>query len=284
MVNALQDLTLEIEKGEVFGFLGPNGAGKSTTIKLLMGLIRPNAGEISIFGKTIGTPEARRHVGYLPENPTFYDYLSAEEYLYFVGKTFGMVGSRLKEKIEQELRFLTLWEARKRPIRGYSKGMVQRLGIAQVLLHDPDIYILDEPMSGLDPAGRAMVKEIILDLKGRGKTIFFSTHITADIERVCDRVGIVAGGQLKAVGRVGTLLREGIEGYQVQVSGCRLEELQEYGEVRPFVDMVEVKVVPAKIGGLMSAIEASGGGVHLIEPIRRDLEKFFLDVVSGIQS
>ncbi len=215
-VQALKGLTLAIEHGEVFGFLGPNGAGKSTTIKTLMGLIRPTSGSASIMGKDVASREARRHVGYLPENPAFYDYLSAAEYLAFVGRAYGMDLPLLEEKSAEVLHLLDLWEARKRPMRGYSKGMVQRVGLAQALLHDPDVYILDEPMSGLDPLGRALVKDIILDLKQRGKCVFFSTHITSDVESVCDRVGVIVKGEMKCVRKVDEITLDGITGYDIR--------------------------------------------------------------------
>jgi len=194
-VDALKGLDLEIAPGEVFGFLGPNGAGKSTTIKLVMGLLRPTSGSTQIMGIDASQSDSRRLVGYLPENPAFYDYLSAEEYVAFVGSQFKMDSALLKRRSEDVLQRLDLWEARKRPMRGYSKGMVQRVGLAQALVHDPEVYILDEPMSGLDPIGRALVKDIILDLKKRGKCVFFSTHITDDVEKVCDRVGVIVKGK-----------------------------------------------------------------------------------------
>ncbi|MCM2359024.1 MAG: ABC transporter ATP-binding protein, partial [Geobacteraceae bacterium] len=214
-VEALKGLSLTIEAGEVFGFLGPNGAGKSTTIKTLMGLIYPTSGRAQIMGVDVTSHLARKHVGYLPENPAFYDYLNAEEYLSFTGAVFGMPEAAVIRESERVLRQLELWEARKRPIRSYSKGMVQRAGLAQVLLHDPEVYILDEPMSGLDPIGRALVKGIIAELKGRGKSVFFSTHIIADVETVCDRVGIINKGSLQSVEEVRSVLLEGITGYRV---------------------------------------------------------------------
>ena len=232
---ALDGLCLDVEPGEVFGFLGPNGAGKSTTIKCLMGLIQPSAGMASIFGQSVSSPLSRKRVGFLPENPAFYDYLSAEEYLGFVGKVFGMDGAALQHRIEDVLQLLDLGEARKRRIRSYSKGMVQRLGLAQVLVHDPDVFILDEPMSGLDPVGRALVKEIILDLKAKGKTVFFSTHITSDVEQVCDRVGIITKGVLRQVETVQHILSKGITGFRIRVQGddttkvVKREDLQEIG-------------------------------------------------------
>jgi ABC-2 type transport system ATP-binding protein len=260
-----------MEPGEVFGFLGPNGAGKSTTIKLLMGLIFPSRGMASLFGRNVSSPEARQRVGYLPENPAFYDYLTAEEYLAFVGKQFGMPQDRLETRIEEVLQLLELRDARKRTIRGYSKGMVQRLGLAQVLVHDPDLYILDEPMSGLDPLGRALVKEVILDLRRKGKTVFFSTHITSDVETVCDRVGIILKGELKTIERVETILSRGISGYRVRSRG---------GDGSVDEDLVSVELLSTTLDGL----KESGRELDLVEPVRKDLEEFFLEIVKGGQS
>jgi ABC-2 type transport system ATP-binding protein len=266
-VMALTNLSLDIEQGEIFGFLGPNGAGKSTTIKTLMGLIRPTYGGASIMGKDIASPEARRHVGYLPENPAFYEYLSAEEYLAFVGKTFSMDTELLKQKSADVLQQLDLWDARKRPIRGYSKGMVQRVGLAQTLLHDPDVYVLDEPMSGLDPIGRALVKEIMVDLKQRGKSVFFSTHITADVESVCDRVGVIVKGEMKCVRKVDEITVDGITGYQVRYRG--------EDDETPDTLHVSKDELPATLSNLQSA----GNRVLMVEPERKNLEEFFVDIV-----
>ncbi len=266
-VVALTDLSLDIEKGEIFGFLGPNGAGKSTTIKALTGLIRPTAGSATIMGKDIATREARRHIGYLPENPAFYDYLTAEEYLDFVGNTFEMDSPSRKEKCGDVLRLLELWDARKRPMRSYSKGMVQRVGLAQALIHDPDVFILDEPMSGLDPIGRALVKEIILDLKQRGKSVFFSTHITSDVESVCDRVGVIVKGEMKCVRKVDEITVGGITGYQVRY---RSDD-----DNAPDTLHVPKEDLPSTLSQLQSA----GNQVLMVEPVRKNLEEFFVDIV-----
>src|SRR3990170_8643493 len=208
-VRAVEDLSLDIQKGEVFGFLGPNGAGKSTTIKILINLIYPDKGECRINGKDVRERETRRHVGYLPENPFFYDYLTAEELLWFGGKASGMSSAAIKERTDQLLTKVNLQAARKRHLRTYSKGMVQRAGLALALIHDPEVAILDEPMSGLDPIGRKMVGDIILELKSQGKTVFFSSHILTDIERFCDRVGIIVGGRLRLVDKLNNLLASG---------------------------------------------------------------------------
>jgi ABC-2 type transport system ATP-binding protein len=208
-IAALQDLHLHVEKGEVFGFLGPNGAGKSTTIKILIELIYADKGRASINGMDVRNKETRRQVGYLPENPYFYDYLTAEELLWFGGRTAGLSVSIVKERSAALLHKVDLYGARKRPLRTYSKGMVQRAGLALALIHDPQVVILDEPMSGLDPIGRKMVGDLIVELQGQGKTIFFSSHILADIERFCNRFGIIVGGRLRRVERVDQLLAGG---------------------------------------------------------------------------
>lgn len=205
-VTALEDLTLEIPRGEVFGFLGPNGSGKSTAIKILMNLIYPDRGSAFIMDRNVGDKEVRRHVGYLPENPYFYDYLTAEELLRFGGQALGLSSRGIREKTDELLNKVNLHSARKRQLRTYSKGMVQRAGLALALIHDPEVAILDEPMSGLDPIGRKMVGDIILELKSQGKTVFFSSHILTDIERFCDRVGIIVSGRLRLVDRLDNLL------------------------------------------------------------------------------
>jgi len=268
VVEALKNLSFEIETGEVFGFLGPNGAGKSTTIKILMGLISSQSGEAKIMGHRITSSDARKYVGYLPENPSFYDYLTAEEYLAFVGENFKMTSSQVKESSDAVLELLELTDARKRSVRSYSKGMVQRLGIAQVLLHDPDVYILDEPMSGLDPLGRVLVKNIILDLKRRGKSVFFSTHITSDVETICDRVGIIAQGSLKSVEQVQSVLTKGVTGYRVRLS-----------EKRDGAHFEDAYISKDKIVQFLADKARSGAEISLIEPERKNLEQFFLDIV-----
>ena len=195
-VYALTDLSLDVNEGEVFGFLGPNGAGKSTTIKMLIDLIRPTSGQLKIAGKEASDMKVKRLIGYLPENPYFYDHLSAKELLKFGGRSCNMDNALIKKRSDSLLEQLELTEAMKRPLRSYSKGMVQRAGLALALIHDPQILILDEPMSGLDPTGRRKVFDLILKLKGEGKTIFFSSHILHDIERLCDRAAILVNGKL----------------------------------------------------------------------------------------
>jgi ABC-2 type transport system ATP-binding protein len=205
-VSALTDFSLQIEQGEVFGFLGPNGAGKSTALKMLLNFIFPNAGSVLIMGKSVSDRRVRSFIGYLPENPYFYDYLTAEEILLFGGKVSGLPKLRIRERSETLLHRMGLLSASKRQIRTYSKGMVQRVGLALSLIHDPDVVVLDEPMSGLDPIGRKLVGDLILELKSQGKTVFFSSHILTDIERFCDRAGIIIGGRLRLLGSLPDLI------------------------------------------------------------------------------
>lgn len=199
---AVDALTLDVKNGEVFGFLGPNGAGKSTVIKILMDFIRPSSGTAKINGTSVSDSTARRTVGYLPENPFFYDHLTAEEVLIFGGRAAHMDRKHLSRRIDELLERLKLSHAKKRRLRTYSKGMVQRTGLALALIHDPEICILDEPMSGLDPLGRRLVADLILDMRNNGQTVFFSSHILSDIERVCDRVGVLNRGRLLYCGHL----------------------------------------------------------------------------------
>ena len=198
--RSLEGLTMKVEDGEVFGFLGPNGAGKSTTIKLLVGLTFPTAGNARILGRPISDIEMHRDIGYLPEQPYFYDYLTAAELLDYFARFHDLKAADRRERVERMLKKVGLETARKIQLRKYSKGMLQRVGLAQAILHDPRVVILDEPMSGLDPLGRREVRDIILELKREGRTILFSTHILSDAEMLCDRVGVIVGGKLRGVG------------------------------------------------------------------------------------
>ena len=208
-IHALNDLSLHVKEGEVFGFLGPNGAGKSTTIKILLNLIYADTGQITIKGMSATDKNVRIFVGFLPENPYFYDYLNAEELLWFGGKAAGMSKVDIKLRTDLLLERVMLLEARKRPLKTYSKGMMQRAGLALALIHNPEVVILDEPMSGLDPIGRKMVGDIILELKQDGKTVFFSSHILSDVERFCDKVGIIVGGKLRLTDHVTSIIKGG---------------------------------------------------------------------------
>src|SRR5437667_6064099 len=203
---AVQDLNLTVNAGEVFGFLGPNGAGKTSTMNVLLGFINATGGEARLFGTNVREPIARQRIGYLPELTYYYKFLSAEELLRFYARIFGLPKAEAERRIDAVLKLVELEAARKRPIKTYSKGMQQRVGLAQALINNPDLLILDEPTSGLDPIGRMKVREIIQRLKDEGKTVFFSSHELGEVETVCDRVAILHQGELKAAGPVPSLL------------------------------------------------------------------------------
>ena len=205
-IVALADLSLSVREGEIYGFLGPNGAGKTTTLKILLGLMRMTSGKASVLGKPAGDVQTRAKIGFLPESPYFYDYLTAEEFLGFYGQLAGLDRSSICRRVADLLELVGLSEARTRQLRKFSKGMLQRVGLAQALIHDPELIILDEPMSGLDPIGRKHVRDLILGLRERGKTVFFSSHIISDVEVMCDRVGIVVKGRLLTSGRIDELV------------------------------------------------------------------------------
>jgi ABC-2 type transport system ATP-binding protein len=203
---ALQGLELEVQAGEVFGFLGPNGAGKTTTMNVLLGFVPPSSGSAALFGIDVRQPIARQRIGYLPELTYYYKFLTAEELLRFYAKIFGLGRAETDRRVPELIKLVELDHAAKRPIKTYSKGMQQRVGLAQALINDPDLLILDEPTSGLDPLGRMKVREIIQRLKNQGKTVFFSSHEMGEVETVCDRVAILHQGQLKSEGRVADLV------------------------------------------------------------------------------
>jgi len=222
---AVQALNLSIFAGEVFGFLGPNGAGKTTTMNVLLGFVPPTSGNAFIFGSSVRDPIARQRIGYLPELIYYYKFLSAEEILRFYAKIFQIPKKQIEPRIDSVLKLVELQDARKRPIKTYSKGMQQRVGLAQALINDPDLLILDEPTSGLDPIGRMKVREIIQRLKQQGKTVFFSSHELGEVETVCDRVAILSAGELKTEGRVVDL---------VNAHKCNLEQV--------FLNIIDYKV------------------------------------------
>ncbi len=285
--TALSALDLSIEQGEVFGFLGPNGAGKTTTIKILVNLIFPTSGKAWIFGDDCSLPEARRRIGFLPEMPMFYDYLTLEELLRFGGETAGLSKALIKTRIDHLLVLLDMERARNLRIRKFSKGMQQRAGLAYALMGDPDVLILDEPMSGLDPIGRKDFVDLIRKLKAEGKTIFFSSHVLSDIENLCDRVGILVKGELKKVGNVSELLRAE-DGFLVRVSGLDgggKEYLEQLG-VHVSVDgnALSLRVTRDKVMDVMDIIKARKASIASIDTMRKSLEDIFMEVVQQNQS
>jgi ABC-2 type transport system ATP-binding protein len=278
-VQAVHEVSFEVRRGEVFGFLGPNGAGKTTTLKMLMGLVRPTKGRAEVLGRSVPDVEAQRRLGYLPESPYFYEYLSAEEFLDLVGALFDLPGPERRRRRERLIARVGLEHARGRPLRKFSKGMLQRVGIAQALMGDPELVVLDEPMTGLDPLGRKEIRDLILELKHEGRTVFYSTHILPDVEMTCDRVAMVFAGRLRSVGPLGSLLsarllatevalRPGPGGMPVLPAGARhhlvpdgvLVELPEGGD----------------LDELLAAARAAGAAVLSVTPRRESLEDLFL--------
>jgi ABC-2 type transport system ATP-binding protein len=273
---ALQDLDLEVGRGEIFGYVGPNGSGKTTTLKLLIGLLRPDRGEAQVLGEPLAARGWRFRTGYMPEHPYLYDYLTPAEYLDYAGRLFGMPAARRRERTRELLALVGLERSASQPLRRFSKGMVQRAGLAQALVNDPELVILDEPMSGLDPIGRRLVRDLILGLRKAGKTVFFSTHILSDAEALCDRVGVLRAGRLIRVGALGELLRLDVEHVEVIVSGIA-PGAPSLGAVRHEVvgERLRLEVEEAQLGRVITAIEAGGGRVLSVQPVRQTLEDYF---------
>jgi len=283
-VRALDHLDLCVEKGEVFGFLGPNGAGKTTTLKILMDLIRPTEGTARVLGEPVASVRMRRRIGYLPENPYFYDYLTAEELLLYIGKLFGMSQPELGEKVRSLLDSVGLGGARRIQLRKFSKGMVQRIGLAQAMINDPDVVFLDEPMSGLDPLGRREVRQAIMKLKDRGVTVFFSSHILPDVEALCDRVAILNRGRLQQVGALHEILKVQIEAHEIVLAGVSPEVS---AGLKPLCDgmilMGERLQLsagsPRQVESIISFALARGAGLVSVNPVRPSLEDHFFSQV-----
>jgi len=285
---ALDGLSLTVSRGEVFGFLGPNGAGKTTTLKILMGLVRPTGGTASLLGQPAGDVETRRRIGFLPESPYFYDYLTAEEFLQFYARLAGLGTAVMQQRVIELLTLVGLIDAKTRQLRTFSKGMLQRIGLAQALIHDPELVILDEPMTGLDPVGRKQVRDIILNLKDRGKTLFFSTHILHDVELICDRVGIIMKGRLLASGRVEQLIRPDhtqsveIVCQQVNGEGNALIRSMATRVLQQGQQCLIVLPNPDGIDALVSEIRRQGGRLVSVTPHKTSLEDlFFQAAVTG---
>ena len=276
-IKSLHNFSITVYRGETFGLLGPNGAGKTTLLKTLLGIVRPTSGKAELLGKPIGDRRVKQRIGYLPENAYLYDYLTAWEFLEFTAGLFQIPGSMRRKKIDRLLDVVGLAKstARKKKLKQYSKGMLQRVGMAQALINDPDIVFLDEPMSGLDPMGRYRMREIILSLKQQGKTIFFNSHILADVEQICDRIALLALGELICEGSLGRLLGEDRD-YQVIVKGGDSQALT------PWISNLtwehncwhgQLKGEPEKFLAHLRKIDARLISIHLA---RLSLEEFFM--------
>ncbi len=273
---AVEGLDLTVEPGEIFGLLGPNGAGKTTTMKLLLGLLRPDSGESLLFGGSVSDPATRARLGYLPENPYFYDYLTAAEFLDFYARLQGIPAAERRRIVQQTLERVGLAGRDKLALRKFSKGMLQRLGLAQAIQHDPELVILDEPMSGLDPIGRREVRDLILSLKAAGKTVFFSSHILQDAEMICDRIGILQRGRLGSVGLLREMISGTVEWFEVAVRGGRAESLP--GELlTSTVDDLLLKVPDIDaLQALLAEAKKQRAQVISVWPRRESLEDLFM--------
>jgi ABC-2 type transport system ATP-binding protein len=275
---ALKSLDLTVETGEAFGFLGPNGAGKTTTLKLLMGIIFPTSGSATILGKDYLDPEIKRKIGFLPEQPYFYDYLSAPELLDYYARLSGVPATTRKQRIGDLLARVGLSDVGSKQLRKFSKGMLQRVGIAQAIIHDPEVIFLDEPMSGLDPVGRHEVRELIQNLKDEGKTIFFSTHILSDAEALCDRVAVVYKGELRGVGVVNDFRSSVAEKTEVIWLGANALSSVKDLLAEPHVtgETVRGTMQSADLDRLLERLRQQHARLISVTPIHRTLEDYFL--------
>jgi len=280
--RALDRLSIDVAPGDVFGFLGPNGAGKTTTLKLLMQLVFPTSGEAEILGRPLGDVSIRRRIGYLPENPYFYDHLTAEELLDYYGRLFGQSAADRRQRVGKTLDRLGIGAERRLPLRKFSKGMLQRVGLAQALLNDPEVVFLDEPMSGLDPLGRRDVRALILELRDQGRTIFFSSHILSDAEALCTRVAIVAKGRLAASGTLTDLKEFAIQGWELVMAGVPPEALERVrARARRVVtiggDRYAIDLPPdGRHEELLRELAAAGATPVSLNPLRVTLEGVFV--------
>ena len=280
--RALDRLSIDVAPGDVFGFLGPNGAGKTTTLKLLMQLVFPTSGEAEILGRPLGDVSIRRRIGYLPENPYFYDHLTAEELLDYYGRLFGQSAADRRQRVGKTLDRLGIGAERRLPLRKFSKGMLQRVGLAQALLNDPEVVFLDEPMSGLDPLGRRDVRALILELRDQGRTIFFSSHILSDAEALCTRVAIVAKGRLAASGTLADLKEFAIQGWELVMAGVPPEALERVrSRARRVVtiggDRYAIDLPPdGRPEELLRELTAAGATPVSLNPVRETLEDVFV--------
>ena len=279
-IQAVREVSFEVHKGEVFGFLGPNGAGKTTTLKMLMGLIFPSGGRAEVLGLPVPTLAAKRRLGYLPETPYFYDYLTPEEFLDLVGALSDVPRAERRKRADRLIARVGLDHARGRPLRKFSKGMLQRVGIAQSLMGDPELVVLDEPMTGLDPLGRKEIRDLILELKQEGRTVFYSTHILPDVEMTCDRVAMVFAGRTSAVGPLGQLLSARLLSTEVvlQPGAGGPPPLPEGAAARTTAEgthAVELRE-GTDVDAFLKAALGAGAQVLAVSPRRESLEDFFI--------
>lgn len=280
-IQALDDVSFEIGRGEIFGFLGPNGAGKTTLIKILMGLAEPSAGAVLVLGRPPRDARMKSRVGFLPEQPYFYEYLTATEFLRLAAQLTGVTPGDVDARVSGLLRLVRMERAADQQMRGFSRGMLQRMGIAQALVGDPDLVVLDEPMGGLDPIGRKEFRDIIVSLRERGKTVLFSTHILSDVEMICDRVGTIISGRIVDVGRLTEILSEEIESIEVTVKGAS-------GKFRKALERVALQTIDSgdmllltvrtedDVDRVAAIVREAGARIHSLVPRRKTLEDYFM--------
>jgi len=278
-VSGLKPLTLAVERGEVFGYLGPNGAGKTTTLKLLMGLIFPTAGTARILGMEISDPRMKSQIGFLPEQPYFYDYLTASELLDYYAQLSGVRGRERSRRVQEMLARVGLAASARTQLRKFSKGMLQRVGIAQAILHDPRVVFLDEPMSGLDPLGRREVGDLIQSLKDEGKTVFFSTHILSDAEALCDRVAVLHKGELRGVGAVDELAAHTQSKVEILLHGLKAMTLlcALGAECHATGETVRAIIPESQQDAALDALRREGARLISLTPVRATLEDYFIE-------
>ena len=288
--RALDQLTLRVEAGEVFGFLGPNGAGKSTTLKLLMQLLYPTSGAARILGRPVGDAAIRQRIGFLAENPYYYDYLTAEELLTYFARLFGLTGVDVTTRVSRVLDDVGIGKERRLRLRRFSKGMIQRVGLAQALLNEPEVVFLDEPMSGLDPLGRRHVRDLILGLRARGCTVFFSSHILSDAETLCSRVGVLVQGRLVASGPLSEVLTLDLQGWELVVTGISDALRPDLGRLARHVtplgdgDVILHLAPDAEPDRVFAELTARGGRVVSLNPVRETLEDYFVKAVGTAEA
>ena len=284
-VTAVNNISLDVYEGEIFGFLGPNGAGKTTTIKTLLGLIFPTAGEVLVLGKPAGDIEVKEQISYLPESPYFYEHMTANEVVGFYGSLFGLTGASKQKRVDYLLELVGLQSAGKKPLRAFSKGMLQRVGIAQSLINDPKVLFFDEPTSGLDPVAHRDIRDLILHLKQEGRTIFLSSHQLSDVELVCDRVSILHGGKIRRLGHVDELiaggsveiLAEHVKAGEAQMAQLRdmTSKIEEVGETL----ILTTNASTDSKNRVLDWVRGVGGNVLSMTQTRRTLEDIFYEVV-----
>jgi len=283
-VDAVKNLNSDVHRGEIFGFLGPNGAGKTTTIKVLLGIIYPTEGEAYVLGQPAGDPKNHYKISYLPENPYFYDYMTGREILTFYAKLFGIAEPERSKRVNELLDRVGLSRAADQPLRTYSKGMLQRIGLAQCLINDPELLILDEPTAGLDPIAHIDIRDMILDLRNQGKTLFISSHQLSDVERVCDRVAILNKGVMVQLGRIEELLAGGhVEVIADKVPDNAVEPIRQLGGKVSLHDGRLIVEQPdnGSVDRVIDIVRAAGGHIISVKPYRRTLEDLFVETIQG---